>query len=37
MEYGEYFEQDDLADKEQPREFLGMEIIDIELDDPDMW
>ena len=31
MEYGEYFEQDDLADKEQPREFLGMEIISVYL------
>jgi len=37
MEYGDYYGQDELADKEQPREYLGMEVIDIELDDPEMW
>jgi hypothetical protein len=36
MEYGDYG-QDDLTDQDQPREFMGMEIIDIELDDPGMW
>jgi hypothetical protein len=36
MEYGEYG-NDDLSELEQPREFMGMEIIDIELDDPEEW
>ena len=35
MDYGEYFE-DDLADREN-NEYGGMEIIDIEMVDPEEW